>query len=119
MLAFALSHGAAAAAFQCTFESGNVVETRYACEPAMVDRFGKRLLELYPPVLQINTSPDYIMGLYTFAMAGCSGHFATMTPQQIGEGGEPFFPRDMLAAMITAAREVICPEPAREPLPVR
>jgi hypothetical protein len=119
VLAFALSHGAAAAAFQCTFESGNVVETRYACEPAMVDRFGKRLLELYPPVLQINTSPDYIMGLYTFAMAGCSGHFATMTPQQIGEGGEPFFPRDMLAAMITAAREVICPEPAREPLPVR
>ena len=75
----------------------------------MVKRFEKRLLETYPEVRQINTSPDYIMGLYTFARAGCKGQFANMTPEEIGINGEPFFPKEMLAAMIRAGREVMCP----------
>jgi hypothetical protein len=49
------------------------------------------------------------MGLYTFAMAACSPKFSALTPEQIGEGSEPFFPRPMAAAMTQAAREVICP----------
>ena len=109
MLTFVNSVGAEP--YQCVFETGAVTETRLPCEPAMVDRFGRRLLELYPGVRQINTSPDYIMGLYIYAMASCSGHFATMTPEEIGENGEPFFPREMLAAMVKAGREVICPRP--------
>ena len=109
MLTFVNSVGAEP--YQCVFETGAVTETRLPCEPAMVDRFGTRLLELYPEVQQINTSADYIMGLYVYAMAGCTGHFAAMTPEEIGENGEPFFPRKMLAAMIKAGREVICPGP--------
>lgn len=110
LLTLVLSGTVAAAPYQCTYQSGDVAQTQFPCEPAMVERFGKRLVELYPQVRQINTSPDYIMGLYSFAMAGCTGHFATMTPQEIGKNGEPFFPADMLAAMITAGREVMCPE---------
>jgi hypothetical protein len=77
----------------------------------MLERFTKRLLELYPQVREINTSPDYIMSLYVFAMSSCTGHFASMTPQEIGVNGEPFFPKEMLAAMVTAGREVMCPQP--------
>lgn len=110
-LALAVAHGAGAAPHQCTFPNGDVVETQYSCEPAMVARFEKRLLEFYPEVRKINTSPDYILGLYTFAMAGCRGQFATMTPEEIGVNGEPFFPRAMLAAMVRAGREVMCPLP--------
>lgn len=75
----------------------------------MVERFGKRLIEIYPEVQKINTSPDYMMSLYSFSMTGCTGHFATMTPEEIGANGEPFFPKEMLAAMVKAGREVICP----------
>ena len=75
----------------------------------MVERFRKRLIEIYPEVRQINTSSDYIMSLYTFAMTSCTGHFTKMTPEEIGKNGEPFFPREMLAAMVTAGREVMCP----------
>jgi hypothetical protein len=109
LVVLSVSHSAGAEPHKCTFQTGDIVETRFPCEPAMVERFGKRLLEIYPEVRQINTSPDYIMSLYTFAMAGCTGQFATMTPEEIGENGEPFFPREMLAAMIKAGREVICP----------
>lgn len=106
----ATSAYAAEASHQCTFLTGAVVTTRFPCEQAMVNRFGDRLLELYPAVRQIDTSPDYIMGLYTFAMGSCSRRFAEMTPEQIGEGGAPFFPKEMGAAIATAGREVICPE---------
>lgn len=109
MLALAVSGNAAAVTYSCTFQTGAVVQTQFPCEPAMVDRFGKRLVEIYPKVEQINTSPDYLMGLYTFAMTSCTGQFARMTPEEIGVNGEPFFPRDMLAAMVRAGREVICP----------
>ena len=111
LLMLTLVNSVGAEPYQCVFETGAVTETRLPCEPAMVDRFGTRLLELYPGVRQINTSPDYIIGLYIYAMASCSGHFATMTPEEIGENGEPFFPRKMLAAMIIAGREVICSRP--------
>ena len=109
LVAFGISLSAKAAPHQCTFQTGVVVETQFPCEPAMVKKFEKRLLETYPEVRQINTSPDYIMGLYTFAMAGCKGQFASMTPEEIGINGEPFFPKEMLAAMIRAGREVMCP----------
>jgi hypothetical protein len=100
-----------ATSYPCTFDSGAVVKTPYPCDPAMVAAFNRRLLELYPAVARINTDPDYMLGLYSFAMAGCRGQFATMTPEEIGLGGEPFFPKEMLAAMIRAGREVMCPEP--------
>ena len=109
ILTLAFSLGAEAQPYQCTFQSGAVVETQFPCDPARVESFGKRLFEIYPEVQQIDTSPDYIRGLYTFAMTSCTGHFAKMTPQEIGVNGEPFFPRDMLAAMVTAGREVMCP----------
>lgn len=109
VLMLTLVNNVMAEPYQCTFQSGAVAETRFPCEPGMVDRFGERLMAIYPEVRQIDTSPDYIMGLYTYAMAGCTGHFAKMTPEEIGENGEPFFPREMLAAMIKAGREVICP----------
>jgi len=111
VLALAIPFKLAAAEHQCRFQSGDVVETRFPCEPAMVEVFGKRLLELYPEIRQINTSPDYIMGLYTFAMGSCVGQFAEMTADEIGAGGEPFFPKEMGAAIATAGREVICPGP--------
>jgi hypothetical protein len=110
-LTLALSHSAGAEPYKCIFQTGAVVETQFPCEPAMVEQFGKRLIETYPEVQQINTSPDYIMSLYTFSMAGCTGQFAQMTPEAIGENGEPFFPKEMLAAMIRVGREIICPGP--------
>lgn len=76
----------------------------------MVERFGLRLMEIYPEVRRINTSHDYIMGLYIFAMGACTVHFAKMSPEEIGQSGEPFFPRAMGAAIAQAGREVICPE---------
>ena len=100
-----------AAPYTCTFQTGEVVETQFPCDAARVARFEKRLIWLYPGVQQINNSPDYLMGLYVYAMSSCSGHFAVMTPESIGEGGEPFFPRKMLAAMVRAGREVMCPKP--------
>ncbi len=93
----------------CVYETGAVVDVQFPCDAARVARFSKRLMALYPGVRDINTSPDYIMGLYGFAMAGCTGHFAQMTPEDIGVNGEPFFPKEMLAAMITVGREVNCP----------
>lgn len=108
-LTLAACGSTAAGAYQCNFQSGEVVQTQLPCEPAMVERFGNRVKELYPEVQQINTSPDYMMGLYTFAMNSCLEHFAMMTPAGIGANGEPFFPKKMRAAMVTAGREIICP----------
>jgi hypothetical protein len=105
----AIPLSAAAEPHKCTFQNGAVVETQFPCEPSTVDKFTKRLLEIYPEVRQINTSPDYIMGLYTFAMGACTRQFASMTPEEIGESGEPFFPKEMGAAIAKAGREVICP----------
>lgn len=96
VLSLTVVNDARAESYQCTFQTGAVAETRFPCTPEMVDRFGKRLVAICPEVRQIDTSPDYIMGLYTYAMAGCSGHFAKMTPEEIGESGEPFFPTEML-----------------------
>ena len=110
LLISALSQGALADPYRCVFTDGTAVETAFPCEQAMVDRFGRRVIELYPDLRQINTSPDYIKNLYVFAMAGCQGHFAQMTPEEIGRSGEPFFPWEMGAAMAQAAREVICPK---------
>jgi hypothetical protein len=110
-LTLAMSHTVQAQPYQCTFQSGAVAQTRFPCEPAMVEKFGKRLLQLYPEVEKINTSPDYIMNLYTFAMTSCTGQFATMTPDEIGKNSEPFFPKEMMAAMVKAGREILCPEP--------
>jgi hypothetical protein len=100
----------AGAQYKCTFQTGAVVDTQFPCEPAMVEGFGKRLLKLYPELRNINTDPDYIMGLYTFAMASCTGQFAKMTPEEIGANGEPFFPKEMGAAIAKAGREVLCPQ---------
>ena len=113
LLALTASHSAQAQTYKCTFQTGEVAATQFPCEPPMVEKFGKLLLESYPAVREINTSPDYIMGLYMFAMEGCTAHFAKMTPEEIGLGGEPFFPREMLAAMVRAGRTVMCP--AAEP----
>ena len=107
-LSLQLASGAVSA-HECVFNSGLVYETEYPCTPALVERFSQRLLALYPEIRTINTSPDYLMGLYTFAMTACNPKFAAVTPEQIGEGSEPFFPRAMAAAMAKAAREVICP----------
>ena len=112
LLTLTTSHSAQAQIYKCTFQTGEVAETQFPCEPAMVEKFGKLLLESYPEVREINTSPDYIMGLYIFAMAGCTDPFAKMMPEEIGLGGEPFFPRKMLAAMVRAGRAVMCPAAA-------
>jgi hypothetical protein len=109
-LALLFAQGAQAEAYQCKFQSGAVVEARFPCEPAMLERFTKRLLELHPQVREINTSPDYIMNLYIFAMTSCTGQFARMTPEEIGVNSEPFFPKEMMAAMVKAGREVMCPQ---------
>ncbi|MEO6280307.1 hypothetical protein [Roseateles sp.] len=109
LLTLAAASGAQAQPYQCTFQTGEVTATEFPCEPAMVEKFAKLLIDSYPEVRKINTSPDYLMGLYVFAMAGCTGHFAKMTPEEIGVGGEPFFPREMLAAMIRSGRAVMCP----------
>jgi len=49
------------------------------------------------------------MGLYVFSMRGCTGNFAEMTPEAIGENGAPFFPAEMLNAMISAGRDGVFP----------
>ncbi len=110
-LALAFAQGAQAESYQCKLQSGDVVAAQFPCEPAMLERFTKSLLALYPQVREINTSPDYIMNLYIFSMTSCTGHFAKMTPEEIGVNGEPFFPKEMLAAMVKAGREVMCPVP--------
>ena len=48
-------------------------------------------------------------GVFSFSMTRCNGHFAAMTPEDIGKNGEPFFPKEMLSAMVVAGRELICP----------
>ena len=47
--------------------------------------------------------------VFSFAMTRCTGHFAAMTQEDIGKNGEPFFPKEMLSAMVVAGRELICP----------
>jgi hypothetical protein len=103
---------AQAAQHLCTFQTGEIVEVQFPCDAARVARFEKRLIALYPEVLEINSSHDYLMGLYIFAMSSCTGHFADMSPEAIGDSGEPFFPRKMMAAMVRAGREVMCPLPS-------
>ncbi|OYU46710.1 MAG: hypothetical protein CFE44_00710 [Burkholderiales bacterium PBB4] len=98
-----------AAPHVCKYENGDTVEVQFPCDAVRVAGFRKRLLELYPEVADISTSPDYITGLFVFSMASCTGHFADMSPQAIGEGGEPFFPSKMLEAMVRAGREQLCP----------
>jgi hypothetical protein len=112
--ALALPLGCAAVeTYRCAFESGAVVETAYPCTPVLVEKFSKRFIALYPEVTTINTSPDYLMGLYTFAITACTPKFAGMSPEQLGVGSEPFFPKAMTVAMVRAAREVVCPPPAK------
>ena len=38
-------------------------------------------------------------------MTRCTGHFAAMTQEDIGKNGEPFFPKEMLSAMVVAGRD--------------
>ena len=103
---------AQASPYLCTFQTGEVVVVQFPCDAARVARFEKRLIALYPEVSEINSTHDYLMGLYLFSMSSCTGHFADMSPESIGESGEPFFPRKMMAAMVRAGREVMCPPPS-------
>jgi hypothetical protein len=79
----------------CVLDSGESFATPFPCKQEMVDRFARRVIEIYPEVKQINTSADYMKGLYVFAMGGCTGHFRKMTPEEIGKSGEPFFPSEI------------------------
>ncbi len=104
VLALAVPLSTAAEPHKCTFQNGAVVETQFPCEPAMVEKFGKRLLEIYPEVRQINTSPDYIMGLYTFAMGACTVKFAKMTPEESERAANPSFQGNGAAIAKTAGK---------------
>ena len=48
--------------------------------------------------------------MYLFAIDACEERSLPMTPEQLGETVEPFFSREMYAAMARAAREIVCPE---------
>jgi hypothetical protein len=108
--AIVFPHYASAQPYKCMFANGSVVETKFPCDPVMIEKFGNRLTQLYPDVRQMNLSPEYTKNLYVMAMADCDEPFIRMTPEQIGKNGEPFFPWQMGAAMAQAAREIICPE---------
>lgn len=96
--------------YKCIFDNGSAVETKFPCDAVMIEKFGSRLTQLYPDVQQTKLSHKGMKNLYVMAMASCDESAQNMTPEEIGRNSEPFFPWQLTAAMVQAAREVICPE---------
>ena len=103
-------HYAVAQPYKCIFANGSAVETKFPCDPAMIEKFGNRFTELYPDARQMNPSHELMKNLYVMAMAGCDEDSRNMTSEEIGKNSEPFFPWKLTAAMVQAAREIICVE---------
>lgn len=107
--AILFSHYTSAQPHKCVFANGSVVETKFPCDPVMIEKFGTRLTELYPDVGRSSPSDEVMKNLYVMAMGTCDEPFTSMTPEQVGRNMEPFFPWQMGASMAQAAREIICP----------
>lgn len=94
--------------YSCTFENGSTVIVKYSCDPAIIEKFGARLVKLYPSIQDGSLNNELFKGLYVQALTGCEEPLSNMTPKEIGENSEPFYPWEMTAAMIQAARDVVC-----------
>ena len=94
--------------YSCTFENGSTVKVKYSCEAAMIEKFGDRLVKLYPRIQDEGLNNEHLKNLYVQALVGCEEPFSDMTPEEIGKNGEPFYPWELTAAMIQAARDVAC-----------
>jgi hypothetical protein len=74
-----------------------------------VERFVNRLADLVPNFwTTFGRDPEVAQGFYRFGIAACVAPWKELTPEEFGRQGEPFFPRDLGAAIARAARETIC-----------
>ena len=108
--AVAFFHVAAAQPYKCVFDNGSVVETKFPCDSAALDKFARRLAQLLPDPREMPLSGDGIKNAYVMAIGGCDEQTRGMTPEDLGKAGEPFLPWKQTAAMVQAARELFCPE---------
>ena len=111
LLIIALNSSLASAETYTCVLSGNETHTsKFPCDPAHIDRFSLRLNQLSSEARELNADREAVEAWYVFAVAACEERSLPMTPEQLGETVEPFFSREMYAAMARAAREIVCPE---------
>jgi hypothetical protein len=106
----AFPHLGLAQPYKCVFDNGSVVETKFPCDAATVDNFAHRLAQLLPDPREMPLGSDGIKNAHVMAIGGCDERTRGMTPEELGNAGEPFLPREQTAAMVQAARELFCPE---------
>lgn len=94
----------------CILPDGTACEVKYKCDPATIEKFANRFYELLPKHDQEKNAVESLKGLYPMAIYACEGSAVSMTPEEIGKNGEPFFTWQFTAAMAQAARDVFCPE---------
>jgi hypothetical protein len=105
-----LPNHAATRSFKCRSSSGKEYDSSFPCDAKTIRQFGRRLGELLPSLQPELKKPEALEGIYHFATSACEPHFRAVSPEEMGERGEPFFPREMGAAMAKAAREIVCPK---------
>jgi hypothetical protein len=108
--AVAFSDVAGAQPYECVFDNGSVVATKFPCDSAVLDKFARRLAQLLADPPELPLSGDVIKNAYVMAIGGCDEQTRGMTPEDLGKAGEPFLPWKETAAMVQAARELFCPE---------
>ena len=101
---------ASAQTYTCVLSGNETHTSKFPCDAAHIDRFSFRLNELSSEVREMNAGREAVESWYLFAVDACEERSLPMTPEQLGETVEPFFSREMYAAMARAAREIVCPE---------
>jgi hypothetical protein len=94
---------------KCVLPDGTACEAKYTFDPKTIDKFANRFYELLPNNDQKDNTIENLKELYEMAILTCEEPFLSMTPEEIGRNGEPFFTWQFTAAMVRAAREIICP----------
>ena len=95
---------------KCFLPDGTAYEAKYPCDPVTVEKFAERFFDLLPEEDQQKNTVESLKVLYLMAIETCDEPFLSMTPEEVGKNGEPFFTWQFTAAMTQAAREIICPE---------
>ena len=95
---------------ECLLPDGTACEAKYPSDPGTIEKFANRFHELLPEKDQQDHTAESLKVLYPMAIGTCEEPFKNMTPEEIGKNGEPFFTWQFTAAMVRAAREIICPE---------
>lgn len=95
---------------ECILPDGTACETKYPFDAMTIDKFANRFYELLPKNEQQDNTVESLKQLYSMAISTCEEPFKSMTPEEIGKNSEPFFTWQFTAAMVKAAREIICPE---------